>query len=186
MDGGRRPHRGRGGRCHRRHQHGMSGAARHQRGIRVGADARSRPRRRPDRRDRRGGAGAGDPEDAARLGRPLPQCAGTGAPRRSFGRAADHGSWPHALPVLQGERRLGGGSRRQAGGFDPRGGQRRYHDLRGRPHGARAFRRGRRHDRPRRRRPAVVSGPGRALSGRRAARGRAAAVLAARRHRGAL
>ena len=58
-------------------------------------------------------SGAGDAQDAARLGRPLDQRARARAPRRGGGRAADHRAWPHPLPVLQGPRRLGGGARRQ-------------------------------------------------------------------------
>ena len=60
-----------------------------------------------------GAVGAGDAEDAARLGRPLDQRAGAGAARGSGRRPHGHRAWPHALPVLQGRGRLGGGARRQ-------------------------------------------------------------------------
>ena len=72
------------------------------------------------------GLGAGDAEDAARLGRPLDQCAGTRAPRRAGRRADDHRPWPHPLPVLQGPRRLGRGARRKGGGTNSRRRQRRH------------------------------------------------------------
>ncbi len=42
------------------------------------------------------------------------------APRRSGRRAHDHRARPHPLPVLQGQRRLGGGARGQAGGVASR------------------------------------------------------------------
>ena len=66
-------------------------------------------------------------EDAARLGRSLPQRAGTGAPRRSRRRADDFGARPHPLPVLQGRSRLGRGARRQGCDCHSAGRQRRYH-----------------------------------------------------------
>ena len=129
LDGRRRAHcRGRRRRHHRR-QHGLPGQARHQRRVRFGADARPRS---CAHFDRGGGAGrrrAGDAENAARLGRPQPQRAGAGAARRTGRRAARHRAWPHALPVLQGPRRLGGGARRQGGGGDPRRRQRRHRKL---------------------------------------------------------
>ena len=115
-------------------------------------------------------ARAGDAEDAARLGRRQHQCAGACAPRRSGGRAADHRARPHPLPVLQGQRRLGGGARREGSGLDSGRRQRRHQELRRRRRGARGLRRRRRHDRPRRAGPAVVSGPDRALSRDRRAR----------------
>ncbi len=86
-----------------------------------------------------------------RLGwdRPLDQCAGARAPRGRCRRAADHRARAHALPVLQGPRRLGRGARGQGQRVDPGRGERRYLRLRGRGGGARGLRRGRGHDRPR-------------------------------------
>ena len=83
-----------------------------------------------DRGDDRGGEGAGDAEDAARLGRSLAQRAGTGAPRGSRRRADDHRARPHALPVLQGRGRLGRGARGQGRDLDSARRQRRYHLVR--------------------------------------------------------
>ena len=99
----------------------MGCPARHVTGgaVRLGADARSRSRAVADRGDGRRGRGAGDAEDAAGLGRPLDQRAGACAPRRAGRRAPDHRAWPHALPVLQGPRRLGGGARGQGARRDP-------------------------------------------------------------------
>ena len=51
-----------------------------------------------------------------------------GAPRPPA--CADHRAWAHALPVLQGPRRLGGGARRQGARVDPGRGQRRHRQLR--------------------------------------------------------
>jgi len=62
-----------GRRRHYRYQYGLSGASRHRRSIRLGADARSRSCAQTDRGHDRGGEGAGDAEDAARLGRSLAQ-----------------------------------------------------------------------------------------------------------------
>ena len=101
-----------GRRRHHRHQHGLSGPPRDRRPVRLGSDARSRSCRDADRGDDRGGEGAGDAEDAARLGRALAQRAGTGAPGGGCRRADDHRARPHALPVLQGRGRLGRGARR--------------------------------------------------------------------------
>ena len=66
-----------------------------------------------DRGDGRRGVGAGDAEDAARLGRSLDQRARARAPRRSGRRAHDHRAWPHPLPVLQGHAPTGRGARGQ-------------------------------------------------------------------------
>ena len=68
MARGRAARRRRRRRRHR-HQHGLPGQAGHRRLVGLGADARPRPRLTPDRGDGRGGHGAGDGEDAARLGR---------------------------------------------------------------------------------------------------------------------
>ena len=76
------------------------------------------------------GVGAGDAQDAARLGRSLDQRARARAPRRRCRRAPDHRAWPHALPVLQGPRRLGRGARGQGQRLDPGRRQRRHRDLR--------------------------------------------------------
>ena len=73
-----------------------------------------------DRGDRRRRAGAGDAEDAARLGSRQHQRAGTRAPRGSRRRQADHRAWPHPLPVLRRQRRLVGGARGEAGGHRSR------------------------------------------------------------------
>ena len=113
-----------------RHQHGLSGPPCDRRAVGLGADARSRSCADPDRGDGRGGVGAGDAQDAARLGRPHDQCAGACPPRRSGRRAHDHRARAHALPVLQGPRRLGGGARGQGQRRDPGRGQRRHRFVR--------------------------------------------------------
>ena len=108
LDGRGRAHRRRRRRRDHRHQHGLPGQARHQRAVRLGADARSRPCADADRGDGRAPCRrAGDAQDAARLGRSFDQCARTCAARRGGGRAAGHRARPHALPVLQGQRRTG-------------------------------------------------------------------------------
>ena len=53
----------------------------------LGADARPRPCRAADRRGGQGGQYPGQRQDAARLGRDVPECAGAGAARRGRRRA---------------------------------------------------------------------------------------------------
>ena len=67
---------------------------------------RSRPCAVADRRRGRRGRGAGDGQDAARLGRRRTQRADAGAPRRTGRRQDGDGARPHALPVLSGQGRL--------------------------------------------------------------------------------
>ena len=133
-----------------------------------------------DRGDDIGGESAGDAEDAARLGRSLAQRAGTGAPRRGGRRADDFGAWPHALPVLQGRRRLGRGARGQGCDRYSACRQRRYHLVREGCGRARNVRRRRGHGRPRRAGPAMVARPDRAPHRNRHCRIRAVAGGAAR------
>ena len=148
-----------------RHQHGLPGAARHRRRVGLGADARSRPCADPDRGDGRRGVGAGDAEDAARLGRALASMRPSlrAAPKRAGVRLITvHGRT--RCQFYKGARRLGGGPRGEAGGVDPGRRQRRHRKLRGCRRGARGLGRRRRHGRARRAGQAVAARAARALS----------------------
>ena len=102
------------------------------------------------------------------------------------GHASDHRAWPHALPILQGRGRLGGGARGEGRRFHSRRRQRRYRNFRRRRCRIACLRRRRGHDRTCRAGPSVVSGPDGALSRNRQARASAAARPSARAHHRAL
>ena len=105
---------GRGGAARRgqrrgghRHQHGLPGEEGDGRLCRLGADARSRPGAKADRRGGRGRSGAGHGQDAARLGRGdrinAPELAAPrakrSASRRSRSTAARASSSTRAAPI---------------------------------------------------------------------------------------
>ena len=130
LDGGRRAHRRGAGRRHHRHQHGLPGQARDaaQSGSALMRDLDHALT--PDRGDGRRGrvpvtlkmrlgwddASLNAPELARRA--------------EAAGVAHDHRARPHALPVLQGPRRLGRGPRGQAGVSHPGRRQWRHRTLR--------------------------------------------------------
>ena len=145
--------------AHRRRQVGadiidinMGCPAKHVTGGQVGIGADARPRSSPhvDRGGSAGGRRASHAQNAVGLGRSFTQRAGTCPARRAGRRGLDHGAWPHALPILQGSRRLGWRARRQTERFDPRCRQRRHRKFRRRRYGARRFRGRCSDDRPRR------------------------------------
>ena len=107
----------------------------------------------------------GHAEDAARLGRQEPQRRRARQTRRGRRRQDDHRARAHALPVLQGQRRLERRARSDGRRIHSRHRQRRHHVGRRRRRGARCFRRRRRHDRPWRLWRAVAAGPHRRLLG---------------------
>ena len=99
-DGRDRAHRRRDGCASHRHQYGVPGQEGHGGAVGFGADARSGPRPAADRGSTGRGQRAGDAEDAAGLGRCLPERAGTGA-AGGGGRGADaDGAWPDPGAIL--------------------------------------------------------------------------------------
>ncbi len=74
--------------------------------------------------------GSGNAEDAARLGRQIPQRRGTGTTRGSSRCCNGHGSWPHALPVFDWRRGLGSRAARFPMPLQSRRHQRRHRILR--------------------------------------------------------
>ena len=114
-----------------------------------------------------------------RLGRMQPERARARTPRRSRRRAAHHGACPHALPVLQGQRRLGFVRRVKDAVAHSRRHQRRHRRSRQRAGGAGGLRRRRRHGRPRRLWRALDAGAHRGHAGDRP-RSRIAAAVDAR------
>ena len=123
-----------------------------QQAIRLGADARSRSCAHADRGHRRRRRRAGDAEDAARLGRRSINAPELARRAEAAGVRMITRARPHALPVLHGHGRLGGGARGQGRGVDSGRRQRRHRQLRRCRRGARDLRRRRRDDRPRARR----------------------------------
>ena len=126
---------------------------------------------------------SGHPEDAPRLGRQEPQRRRAGQTRRSRGRQNDHRARAHALPVLQGPRRLERRARCDGRRLHSRDRQRRHRIGRGRRRGAGCFRCRRRHDRPWCLWRALAAGPHRRFPGDEKAPGRAVARRAGRASR---
>ena len=183
LDGGRRAHRRRAGRRHRRHQHGLPGARGDGQALRLRADARPRSRRGPDRGGGRRGRACPSRSRCGWAGT-MAACNAPELARRAeaAGVQLHHRACAHALPVLQGRSRLGLRAPREGGRAHPCRRQRRHRRSAERRGRARGLRCRCCHGGARRLRRAVDAGAHRHLPGDRT-RYRLAAARRAARHR---